>query len=162
MNYHWRRRNCEPDFRALISPFYLSFVQLILHCMLIRIDMWGERYCWQGLRLNNDEIVRLRSKDMKNLLRHKKLHLILDLDHTLLNSSQLVHMTPEEEYLKSQIDSLQGITLFALDVVLLSRFYWCFLFRRIYRTPQKFAYFCFRYYKLNRGNHWFYFLSNCF
>ncbi|KAH7546185.1 hypothetical protein FEM48_Zijuj01G0173700 [Ziziphus jujuba var. spinosa] len=71
-----------------------------------------------GLRLNNDEIVRLRSKDMKNLLRHKKLHLVLDLDHTLLNSTQLVHMTPEEEYLKSQTDSLQDVSngsLFMLE-----------------------------------------------
>lgn len=65
----------------------------------------------QGLRLGNDEIMRLRKTDMKNLLRHKKLYLVLDLDHTLLNSTQLMHMTSEEEYLKSQIDSLQG-TLF--------------------------------------------------
>jgi RNA polymerase II C-terminal domain phosphatase-like 3/4 len=45
---------------------------------------------------------------MKNLLRHKKLYLVLDLDHTLLNSTQLIHITPEEEYLKAQTDSLQG------------------------------------------------------
>lgn len=45
---------------------------------------------------------------MKNLLRHRKLYLILDLDHTLLNSTLLVHLNPEEEYLKSQADSLQG------------------------------------------------------
>lgn len=63
----------------------------------------------QGLRLNNDEIVRLRNTDMKNLLRHKKLYLVLDLDHTLLNSTQLVDLTSEEEYLKSEAESLQGI-----------------------------------------------------
>jgi RNA polymerase II C-terminal domain phosphatase-like 3/4 len=62
----------------------------------------------QGLRLGNDEIVRLRNTDMKNLLRHKKLYLILDLDHTLLNSTQLMHMTLDEEYLNGQTDSLQG------------------------------------------------------
>lgn len=62
----------------------------------------------QGLRLQNDEIARLRDTDMKNLLRHKKLCLVLDLDHTLLNSTQLIHVTSEEEYLKSQADSLQG------------------------------------------------------
>ncbi|KAK2646753.1 hypothetical protein Ddye_021948, partial [Dipteronia dyeriana] len=50
-----------------------------------------------GLRLANDEIVRLRNTDMKNLLRHKKLYLVLDLDHTLLNSTLLAHLTPEEE-----------------------------------------------------------------
>ena len=63
----------------------------------------------QGLRLGNDEIVRLCSTDMKNLLRHKKLYLVLDLDHALLNSTQLMHLTPEEEYLNGQSDSLQGM-----------------------------------------------------
>eukprot|EP00258_Populus_trichocarpa_P029757 XP_024445776.1 RNA polymerase II C-terminal domain phosphatase-like 4 [Populus trichocarpa] len=65
-------------------------------------------YIHKGLRLGNDEIVRLRNTDMKNLLRHKKLYLILDLDHTLLNSTQLMHMTLDEEYLNGQTDSLQG------------------------------------------------------
>ncbi|XP_043813592.1 RNA polymerase II C-terminal domain phosphatase-like 4 isoform X4 [Manihot esculenta] len=75
-------------------------------------------YIHKGLRLGNDEIMRLRKTDMKNLLRHKKLYLVLDLDHTLLNSTQLMHMTSEEEYLKSQIDSLQDVSngsLFMLD-----------------------------------------------
>jgi RNA polymerase II C-terminal domain phosphatase-like 3/4 len=67
-------------------------------------------YIHKGLRLQNDEIDRLRNTDMKNLLRHKKLYLVLDLDHTLLNSTQLIHLTSEEEYLKSQSDSLQGIS----------------------------------------------------
>lgn len=48
---------------------------------------------------------------MKYLLRHKKLYLVLDLDHTLLNSTTLLQMTAEEEYLKSQTDSLQGTVL---------------------------------------------------
>ncbi|KAK8548320.1 hypothetical protein V6N12_061236 [Hibiscus sabdariffa] len=75
-------------------------------------------YIHKGLRLGNDEIVRLRSTDMKNLLRHKKLYLVLDLDHTLLNSTQLNHLTSEEEYLKAQSDSLQGVPeggLFTLE-----------------------------------------------
>ncbi|XWS52292.1 hypothetical protein CRYUN_Cryun11dG0055600 [Craigia yunnanensis] len=75
-------------------------------------------YIHKGLRLGNDEIVRLRSTDMKNLLRHKKLYLVLDLDHTLLNSTQLMHLTHEEEYLKGQSDSLQDNSkgsLFKLD-----------------------------------------------
>ncbi|KAK2654468.1 hypothetical protein Ddye_014324 [Dipteronia dyeriana] len=62
---------------------------------------------------------------MKNLLRHKKLYLILDLDHTLLNSTLLAHLTPEEEeYLnnqtKSQTDSRQDasrVDLFKLDFI---------------------------------------------
>uniref|UniRef100_A0A2P2KLG1 RNA polymerase II C-terminal domain phosphatase-like n=2 Tax=Rhizophora mucronata TaxID=61149 RepID=A0A2P2KLG1_RHIMU len=76
------------------------------------------RYIHKELRLGNDEIVRLRNTDMKNLLRHKKLYLVLDLDHTLLNSTQLMHMTLEEEYLKGQTDSLADASkgsLFMLD-----------------------------------------------
>ncbi|KAJ4709607.1 RNA polymerase II C-terminal domain phosphatase-like 4 [Melia azedarach] len=75
-------------------------------------------YIRKGLRIGNDEIDRLRSTDMKNLLRHRKLYLILDLDHTLLNSTLLVHLNPEEEYLKSQADSLQDVSkgsLFMLE-----------------------------------------------
>ncbi|KAJ4840968.1 hypothetical protein Tsubulata_018162 [Turnera subulata] len=77
-------------------------------------------YIHRGLRLGNDEIVRLRNTDMKNLLRHKKLYLVLDLDHTLLNSTQLNHMTAEEEYLWSQTDSLQDVSkgsLFMLNLL---------------------------------------------
>ncbi|XP_038890381.1 RNA polymerase II C-terminal domain phosphatase-like 4 isoform X1 [Benincasa hispida] len=77
-------------------------------------------YIHKGLRLNNDEINRLRNIDMKSLLLHKKLILVLDLDHTLLNSTQLGHLTPEEEYLRSQTDSLDDVTkgsLFLLNSV---------------------------------------------
>ncbi|KAL6973831.1 protein-serine,threonine phosphatase [Sarracenia purpurea var. burkii] len=66
------------------------------------------KYIHKDLRLGNDEIARLRNKDFKNLLRHKKLYLVLDLDHTLLNSTRLLDITPDEEYLKCQTDSLQG------------------------------------------------------
>uniref|UniRef100_A0A2P2JTW4 RNA polymerase II C-terminal domain phosphatase-like 4 n=1 Tax=Rhizophora mucronata TaxID=61149 RepID=A0A2P2JTW4_RHIMU len=48
---------------------------------------------------------------MKNLLCQKRLYLVLDLDHTLLNSTQLMHLTSEEEYLKGRADSLSGIIL---------------------------------------------------
>ncbi|KAL0345754.1 UNVERIFIED_CONTAM: RNA polymerase II C-terminal domain phosphatase-like 4 [Sesamum radiatum] len=65
-------------------------------------------YIHKNLRLANDEIARLRDKDLKNLLRHKKLCLVLDLDHTLLNSARLPDITVEEGYL-SQRDALPGI-----------------------------------------------------
>ncbi|KAI9184718.1 hypothetical protein LWI28_000437 [Acer negundo] len=77
-------------------------------------------YIHKGLRFTNDEIVRLGNKDTENLLRHRKLILVLDLDHTLLNSTLLAHLTPEEEYLKSQTDSLQDVSrgdLFKLDFI---------------------------------------------
>ncbi|PSS13936.1 RNA polymerase II C-terminal domain phosphatase-like [Actinidia chinensis var. chinensis] len=76
------------------------------------------KYIHKDLRLGNDEMVRLRNRDLKNLLRHKKLYLVLDLDHTLLNSTRLLDITPDEEYLNSQTDSLQDISrgsLFRLD-----------------------------------------------
>lgn len=66
------------------------------------------RMYFQGLRLSSPEIFRVRNADMKNKLSQKRLHLVLDLDHTLLNSTMLFHMTSEEDYLKSNADSLQG------------------------------------------------------
>ncbi|EOY32064.1 hypothetical protein QUC31_019560 [Theobroma cacao] len=97
-----------------------SFGQMCILCGQRLDDESGVTfgYIHKGLRLGNDEIVRLRSTDMKNLLRHKKLYLVLDLDHTLLNSTQLMHLTPDEEYLKGQSDSLQDVSrgsLFMLD-----------------------------------------------
>lgn len=68
----------------------------------------GNFLCFQGLRLHNEEISRLRDTDMKKLFRHKKLYLVLDLDHTLLNSTQLIDLNPEEVYLTTQADSLAG------------------------------------------------------
>ncbi|KAF5208448.1 Rna polymerase ii c-terminal domain phosphatase-like [Thalictrum thalictroides] len=65
-------------------------------------------------------MARLRGSDLKNLLRNKKLYLVLDLDHTLLNSTRLLDISPEEEYLKSKVDSLQDIlkgSLFKLDMM---------------------------------------------
>ncbi|KAL6984904.1 protein-serine,threonine phosphatase [Sarracenia purpurea var. burkii] len=75
-------------------------------------------YIHKDLKLGNDEIARLRNRDLKNLLRHKKLYLVLDLDHTLLNSTRLLDTTPDEEYLKNQTDSAQDVlggSLFKLD-----------------------------------------------
>lgn len=63
----------------------------------------------QELRLHDQEISRLRHTDMKNLLRHKKLNLVLDLDHTLLNSTLIVDVNSEEVHLFTQTDSLEGI-----------------------------------------------------
>lgn len=62
---------------------------------------------------------------MKMLQSQRKLCLVLDLDHTLLNSTVLRDLRPEEEYLKSLTHSLEGnipklflcvLVLFHLDV----------------------------------------------
>lgn len=62
----------------------------------------------QDLRLANDEIARLRDKDLKSLLRRKKLYLVLDLDHTLLNSTRFSDLTQDEGYLMDPNDPMQG------------------------------------------------------
>ncbi|XVF54610.1 hypothetical protein PTKIN_Ptkin05aG0195600 [Pterospermum kingtungense] len=63
-------------------------------------------YIHKDLRLGKCEMVRLRSTDMKNLSCQKKLYLVLDLDNTLLNSTELRCLKPGEKYLKKQ-SSLQ-------------------------------------------------------
>ncbi|XP_061358031.1 RNA polymerase II C-terminal domain phosphatase-like 4 [Gastrolobium bilobum] len=75
-------------------------------------------YIHKGLRLKEEEISRLRDKDTKNLLLQKKLTLVLDLDHTLLNSTDLVHLRSEEFDLLPQTDSLEDVSkgsLFKLE-----------------------------------------------
>ncbi|CAL0330431.1 unnamed protein product [Lupinus luteus] len=67
-------------------------------------------YIHKGLRLHDAEISRLRNTDIKNLLHHKKLYLILDLDHTLLNSTHLGHLSSEELHLLNQTDSLEDVS----------------------------------------------------
>ncbi|KAG9156622.1 hypothetical protein Leryth_006602 [Lithospermum erythrorhizon] len=75
-------------------------------------------YIHKSLRLASDEIARLQDKDLKNLLSNKKLILVLDLDHTLLNSTRFADITPEERYLTDHKDTLPDAikdSLFRLD-----------------------------------------------
>ncbi|XP_029129573.1 RNA polymerase II C-terminal domain phosphatase-like 4 isoform X1 [Cajanus cajan] len=75
-------------------------------------------YIHKGLRLHDEEISRLRNTDMKSLLCRKKLYLVLDLDHTLLNSTHLADLSSEESYLLNQTDSLGDVSkgsLFKLE-----------------------------------------------
>ncbi|XP_077233959.1 RNA polymerase II C-terminal domain phosphatase-like 4 isoform X2 [Tasmannia lanceolata] len=64
-------------------------------------------YIHKDLKLGSEEIARLRGVDLKTLLCHRKLYLVLDLDHTLLNSTRLIDVTIDEEYLKRQAGSMQ-------------------------------------------------------
>ncbi|KAI3974015.1 hypothetical protein MKX01_030591 [Papaver californicum] len=64
--------------------------------------------------VGTQELARLHHKDLKSLFRKKKLCLVLDLDHTLLNSTKFQHISPDEEYLKTQIDS---VNLFLLNQI---------------------------------------------
>ncbi|VVB16346.1 unnamed protein product [Arabis nemorensis] len=75
-------------------------------------------YIHNSIRLNQDEISRLRDSDMITLQRQRKLCLVLDLDHTLLNTTILTNLREEEEYLKSHTHSLQDVSsgsLFMLE-----------------------------------------------
>lgn len=78
----------------------------------------------QNLRLADGEMARLREKDFKDLLSHRrKLYLVLDLDHTLLNSSRLTDIKDEEAYLNTERDALPGkISLNVLNYMVRSYF----------------------------------------
>ena len=43
--------------------------------------------------VSDDEAAQIRERDLKNLLRHEKLYLVLDLDYTLLNSTHFIDDT---------------------------------------------------------------------
>ncbi|CAI8611388.1 unnamed protein product [Vicia faba] len=75
-------------------------------------------YIHKGLRLHDAEISRLRNTDMKKFLYSRKLYLVLDLDHTLLNTTILSHLSPEELHLHNETDSLEDVSkgsLFKLE-----------------------------------------------
>nr|XP_043626483.1 RNA polymerase II C-terminal domain phosphatase-like 4 [Erigeron canadensis] len=75
-------------------------------------------YIHKDLRLADDEIARLRDRDLKSLFARKKLCLVLDLDHTLLNSTHLADLKQEEGHLLNSSDPIQDAlrgSLFKLD-----------------------------------------------
>ncbi|KAI3870517.1 hypothetical protein MKX03_022710 [Papaver bracteatum] len=71
-------------------------------------------YIHRNLKVASQELARLRKKDLNTLFQKKKLILVLDLDHKLLNSTHFQHISPDEEYIKNQIDSFN---LFQLDQI---------------------------------------------
>ncbi|CAL4900549.1 unnamed protein product [Urochloa decumbens] len=75
-------------------------------------------YIHKGLRLGTSEIDRLRGADLKNLLRERKLVLILDLDHTLINSTKLQDISSAENDLGIRTAALKddpNRSIFSLD-----------------------------------------------
>jgi RNA polymerase II C-terminal domain phosphatase-like 3/4 len=62
----------------------------------------------QGLKLGTSEMDRLRGANLKNLLHERKLVLILDLDHTLINSTKLQHISHAENELGIRIIASKG------------------------------------------------------
>lgn len=79
---------------------------LIVSCIhfLVRNDFLIYWYLLQGLMLKNEELERVKKLGIKKLLHRKKLHLLVDLDHTLLHSAD-----SGEDCLQSQTDGPQGL-----------------------------------------------------
>ncbi|KAH7549339.1 hypothetical protein JRO89_XS13G0017000 [Xanthoceras sorbifolium] len=80
---------------------------LCLSCHQRMPDNYGVAfdYIFEGLRLSLDEIARLKVTNSNKAFGQKKLHLVLDLDHTLLHTKAFEMLTPDELYLKEQTDS---------------------------------------------------------
>ncbi|KAJ4715149.1 RNA polymerase II C-terminal domain phosphatase-like 4 [Melia azedarach] len=75
-------------------------------------------YILPGLRYGYLEVSRLKKGNSKALMKKKKLHLVLDLDYTLLHSRKVTKLSSEEQFLKKRIDSLENISegsLFSLE-----------------------------------------------
>ncbi|KAJ4712214.1 RNA polymerase II C-terminal domain phosphatase-like 4 [Melia azedarach] len=80
---------------------------MCIHCNKTVHETFGLAfdYILPGLRYGYMEVSRLKRRNSKALLRKKKLHLVLDLDHTLLHSRKVTNLSSEEQYLKKRVDS---------------------------------------------------------
>lgn len=60
------------------------------------------RYIHAGLEVSSREAERIKSTELQKILLKRKLYLVLDLDHTLLNSARFIEVTSDEDaYLKA-------------------------------------------------------------
>ncbi|CAM9001312.1 unnamed protein product [Rhodiola kirilowii] len=73
-------------------------------------------YIHKELRVGKDEHAQLRTEAAKDLLRNRKLYMTLDLDHTLLNSTGITDVTPDEEYLRNPPNYMEGIVDYSVDL----------------------------------------------
>ena len=91
------------------TAILFSFPVALAHCLVSEQFYKFRRIIkMQGLRLGTSEIDRLRGADLKNLLRERKLVLILDLDHTLINSTKLQDISSAEKDLGIQTAASKG------------------------------------------------------
>lgn len=68
------------------------------------------RYIHEGLELSNAELDRAKKEEKLQLLRSGKLLLVLDLDHTLLNSARFSDLTQEQHDQLRRVTVAAGLT----------------------------------------------------
>ena len=61
------------------------------------------RYIHQGLEMSNTELEKAKREEKARILRSGRLVLVLDLDHTLLNSARFSELSQEEHYVMHRI-----------------------------------------------------------
>ncbi|KAI0522983.1 hypothetical protein KFK09_005372 [Dendrobium nobile] len=101
----------KPKYEDICPPHPGFFKGLCMRCGKLEEDNGSALafgYIHKDLKLATSEIDRLRGADLKSQLHEKKLVLILDLDHTLLNSTVLTDVSAEEQYLLREAESLRN------------------------------------------------------
>ncbi|CAH2035151.1 unnamed protein product [Thlaspi arvense] len=79
-------------------------------------------YLEQGLQLSHEAVAfTKRSATRFHCLKEKKLHLVLDLDHTLLHSTEVSYLSQAEKYLIEEADSTSREDLCKLDAEYLTK-----------------------------------------
>ncbi|XP_042482197.1 RNA polymerase II C-terminal domain phosphatase-like 4 [Macadamia integrifolia] len=116
-----REQELDASINEEICPPHPGFLRgMCIRCGQLEEDESAVAfgYVHKDLRLGTEEISRLRGVDLKKLLRDKKLYLVLDLDHTLLNSTQFADLSLKEEYLKDHtLEDFSNGSLFRLDFI---------------------------------------------
>lgn len=92
-----RNRRCIFCNQAMDGSFGLSF-----------------DYMLPGLRYSEEEVLVLKKRNTKALLRKRKLHLVLGLDHNLVHCRRIKSLSTGKKYLKKQVHSFRT-SLFQVD-----------------------------------------------
>lgn len=67
-------------------------------------------YMLKGLRFSEEEVTRLKAINSDAVFRQKKLHLVLDLDHTLLHAVNFENLASEDEHLMTRVSSFKDLS----------------------------------------------------
>ncbi|XP_021857663.2 RNA polymerase II C-terminal domain phosphatase-like 5 [Spinacia oleracea] len=103
--YDYRRQQCvHPSF---MNDNCTCCGQHIVDCGVPATTPFG--YIHHDLTLTPDEIKRIRDDNLQYLLDNKKLHLVLDLDHTLIHAKRIENLTSEEKESIERVDDIYTI-----------------------------------------------------